>query len=100
MARRKRSKSLAVRVTESELATIKRKVKHSNLSQQQYFLHSLLNKEIHVKEGGLEVVKELKRIGNNVNQIAYKTNMGQLGNCQEELQQVYSELRELRETWQ
>ncbi|WP_394921481.1 plasmid mobilization protein [uncultured Robinsoniella sp.] len=100
MANRKRNKSVAVRVTETEQAQIKRRIEQSKLSQQDYFLSCLLNKEIHVKEDGLEVVMELKRIGNNVNQIAYKANAGQIHDCSEELRQIYSELREIRIIWQ
>lgn len=100
MANRNRNRSLAVRVTERELEQIKRKVKHSGLSQQEYFLHCLLNKKIHVKEGGLEVVKALKGIGNNVNQIAHKLNAGQINDCTKELQDMYFELKEIRITWQ
>lgn len=100
MANRKRNKNISVRVTERELMLIKRKIEYSNLTQQEYFLRCLFKKEIYVKEGGLEVVKSLKAIGNNLNQIAHKVNAGQIMDCSEVLKSVYEELRGIRITWQ
>lgn len=100
MANRKRDKNIAVRVTGQELTRIKKKVELSKLTQQEYFLRCLLNKDIQIKEGGVEVVKSLKAIGNNVNQIAHKVNAGQISDCSSELKSLYAELRELRITWQ
>jgi len=59
-----------------------------------------MGKEIHVKEGGLEIVKELKMIGNNVNQIARKVNSGEIKDCSLQLETVYLGLRELMNVWQ
>lgn len=100
MANRKRNKNIGVRLTEQEFMQIKSKIDHSNLTQQEYFLRCLLKKEIHVKEGGLDVVKSLKAIGNNLNQIAYKVNAGQIMDCSELLKRIYEEVREIRITWQ
>lgn len=100
MANRTRNKCVSIRVSEQELAFIKRRIQKSNLSHREYILRCLIGKEIHVKEGGLEVVKELKMIGNNVNQIARKVNSGEISNCSPQLETVYLKLRELMNAWQ
>ncbi|WP_082103418.1 plasmid mobilization protein [Christensenella hongkongensis] len=100
MANRSRKHCVSIRVSDRELAAIRAKVKRSGLSLREYALRSLLGKEIHVKEGGLEVVKELKAIGNNVNQIAYHVNAGLITDCSPELSQMYSALKELMCEWQ
>ncbi len=63
-------------------------------------MRCVTGKEIHVKQGGHEVVVELKRIGNNLNQLTYNANAGLIADCRPELQNIYSELREVRQQWQ
>lgn len=100
MANRSRKHCVSIRVSDRELTAIRAKVERSGLSLREYALRSLLGKEIHVKEGGLEVVKELKAIGNNVNQIAHHVNAGLITDCSPELSQMYSALKELMYEWQ
>ncbi len=82
------------------MALIQRKVSKSGLSLREFLLRSILGKEIIVKEGGLDVVKALAPIGNNLNQIAHKVNMGLIYDCSEVLDRLYAELREVRQQWQ
>ena len=100
MANRIRNKCVSIRVSEQELLLIKKKVKLSKLSLREYVLRRLMGQEIHVKEGGLEVTKALKSIGNNVNQIEHKVNAGEMIDCSSQLDLVYLELRELMRIWQ
>ncbi len=87
-------------VTDRELSVIQRKVDLSGLSQREFILRCILGKDIHVKHGGREVVIELKRIGNNLNQLTYNVNAGLIEDCKPELQSIYSEMQEVRKTWQ
>lgn len=84
------------RVNEKEKEQISKKVKRSKLNQSEYLLKCALDKEIIVIDGLHEMTIELKRIGNNLNQITRAVNEGQ-ANCSEELGAIK---KELGETWQ
>lgn len=84
------------RVNEKEKEQILKKVKRSKLNQNEYLLKCALDKEIYVIDGLHEMTIELKRIGNNLNQITRAVNEGQ-ANCSEELGEIK---KELGETWQ
>ena len=99
MANRTRKNCVSIRVTDRELASIQSRVKRSGLTLREYVLHCMLNKEIHVKEGGLQIVKELKAIGNNVNQIAYQANAGLIADCTPQLENMYSAIKGLITEW-
>ena len=57
-------------------------------------------KEIIVKENGIEIVKELKAIGNNLNQITRKVNSYEIQNCSPYLNLIYKQISELMKNWQ
>ncbi|MGI6153580.1 MAG: plasmid mobilization protein [Christensenellaceae bacterium] len=99
-ANRKRKHYVRFMVTDRELALIKRKVRLSGLNQREFLMRCVTGKEIIVKEGGLEILHELKKQGNNLNQIAYMVNAGQIGDCSTELAEIYAALREVRKEWQ
>jgi len=70
---RTRPKQIVIRVSEEELAQIKEKVEQSGKSQQQY-IEALTQSNIVNLDGLKEIYPELKRQGNNLNQIAKKLN--------------------------
>ncbi|BDF57368.1 hypothetical protein CE91St36_01850 [Christensenellaceae bacterium] len=70
------------------------------MTLREYLLRCITGKEIVVHEGGNMVVAELKRIGNNLNQLTYLTNAGRIYDCERELQNLYTEVREVRRAWQ
>ncbi len=71
-----RPRQIIVRLNDSELSKIKRLVAKSGLSQQDYMRLTLLNGIIINTDGVKEVIPEMKRIGNNINQITRKCNQG------------------------
>lgn len=71
---RTRPKQIVIRVSEEELAQIKEKVEQSGTSQQEYILRSVLEQSITNTDGIKEIVPELKRVGNNLNQTARALN--------------------------
>lgn len=73
---RKREKQIKFYVNEKEYDQIKKKVEKSKLKQQEYLIKSALNKKIIVIDGLKEILLELSREGNNLNQIAKKINEG------------------------
>ena len=73
---RKRDKTLTVRLTESEKALIEKKAKRANMNLTEYIIAVSNKSKINVTEDTKPLLVELKRIGNNINQIAMKINSG------------------------
>ena len=71
--KRNRPYSYSFRVSETEKELIDRKVKASGQSRTDYLIRALLDKPIVCIESGNEILTELKRHGNNLNQ-AVKNN--------------------------
>ena len=97
---RKRNKTLTIRLTKKEHDAIMEKMAKAGMNVTEYLLYSALNAEIYVAEDTKPLVTELKRIGNNLNQITVKINAGAFRsyNFQEviELQRaIYGEIRRI-----
>ena len=73
---RKRDKTLTVRLTESEKALIEKKAKRANMNLTEYIIAVSNKSKIKVAEDTTPLLMELKRMGNNINQIAMKINSG------------------------
>lgn len=73
---RKRNKTLTIRVTEKEWMAIMEQVMRSGMNMTEYLVAAALHTEIYVAEDTKPLLSELKRIGNNLNQIAMKINAG------------------------
>ena len=100
MANRKRDKIISIRLTEQELNFVKNKIKKSRLKQREFLMKCVSDKEIIIKENGLEIVKELKAIGNNLNQITKKVNSYEIQDCSSYLNLIYIQISELMKNWQ
>ena len=73
---RKRNQTLTIRVTAGEKDAITRNAAKARMSLTDYIITSSLLTEIHVAEDPRPLIAELKRIGNNLNQISMKINAG------------------------
>ena len=73
---RKRNVTLTIRVTAGEKDAIARKADKARMSLTDYIVASSVLTEIHVAEDTRPLLIELKRIGNNLNQISMKINAG------------------------
>lgn len=71
---RKRDKTLTIRVTEKEKEYIKKRAKKAGLSTTDYMVRLSLETAIHVPTDMQPFLLELKRIGNNINQLTTKVN--------------------------
>lgn len=94
---RKRNQTLTIRVTAGEKDAITQKAAKARMSVTDYIVASSQLTQIHIAEDTRPLVTELKRIGNNLNQISMKINAGafQSYNFQEviEMQRcIYEEL--------
>lgn len=94
---RTRPKQIVIRVSEEELEAIKKKVEQSGKSQQQYIIEALTQKQIINTDGVKEILPELKRIGNNLNQIAKRCNEGGMLPTEAEIRKHGEELNKV---WQ
>ena len=105
---RKRNQTLSIRLTPAEKDAIVQQAAKARMSLTDYILTSALVTEIHVAEDTRPLITELKRIGNNLNQISTKINVGvfQSYNFQEVIDQqklIYEELYRIGRggvTWQ
>ena len=100
MANRTRNKCLSIRLNDSEYRKVMEKMNKTRLTQREFVVSALLEYQIIVKVGGTELVRELKAIGNNINQIARKVNSGEIRDCTMQLVQIQQNLEELTERWQ
>ena len=94
---RKRNQTLTIRVTAAEKDAIVRNAAKARMSLTDYIVASSLLTEIYVAEDTRPLLTELKRIGNNLNQISMKINAGafQSYNFQEVIdmqREIYEEL--------
>jgi len=77
MANRTRNKAVTLRMTEEEFAFFQERMEKSNeKNQTDFFLSVLRKKKIVVVEDLTKVLVELKRQGNNLNQISRQLNEG------------------------
>lgn len=74
--KRKRDKTLTIRLTESEKLMIEKKASKAKLNLTEYIISVSSKSKISVTEDTKPLLLELKRIGNNINQIAMKINSG------------------------
>ena len=66
------------RASEKERQALKTLARKANMSKSDFIRHAIFNKEIVVIDGLRDLARELKAIGNNLNQLTVRANMGQL----------------------
>ena len=106
---RKRNISIPIRVTEKELSVIDKKAAKARLTRTEYLITCALGKEITLIEDLKPILADLRRVGNNLNQLTRLANMGQiqgvnLDECRAALEQTYTAIHTLakrrNDTWQ
>lgn len=70
-----RNKTIPFRVTEKELEIIDKKAAKAKLSRTDFLIAAALGKEITLMEDLKPILYELRRIGNNINQLTKLANM-------------------------
>ena len=71
---RTRNKSIPIRVTEKELEEIDARASKAKKNRAEYLISAALGKAITVIEDLREMIVQLKKIGNNLNQLTRKAN--------------------------
>ena len=74
-----------------------RQMEKSGLGLSEYIRKSILGKEIKIISGIKELVRELNRIGNNLNQLARKVNEGKVVELGDNLSQINCNLNTIFE---
>ena len=96
---RKRNIPIAFRVTEKELNAIDKQARKAKLDRTNYLIAAGIGKEIRIVDGINDMIPALTRIGNNINQLAYKANglgiihLAEVRRMREALEQIYSEVK-------
>ncbi len=95
-----KDKNYAFRVSEKDLDTIKNKAKKAKMTVTEYITQSALGKEIIIIDGLTEIVSQLKKIGNNLNQLTMLSHQGvintvNLNETEECLTAIYWKINEL-----
>ena len=95
-----KDKFINFRATEKEKKQLATLAKKTKMSQSDFIRHAVFNKEIIVIDGLKPLQKELKRIGNNLNQLTTRSNMGQfsvlnLEEVKDKLGEIHKSLAEL-----
>jgi len=75
---RKRNKTIAIRCTEDERDKIRERADSHSMSLSDFVLRSELGKKNIVVSGLDEVIRQMKAIGNNLNQLARLANQGEI----------------------
>lgn len=92
-----RTNQVTFRASDKEKEQIQKKIEQSKISQQDYLLRCALKKKIIVVEGVNELNSELRRIGNNLNQIAKALNQNKILGANDRLDEIDKEMKKL---WQ
>jgi hypothetical protein len=100
MPNRKRNQQFAVRISESELSLFERKRSTSGLSKTDFFIKLLESSVIKVynfNATAADIYFELRKIGTNLNQIAYHANAGKLPLAESQLRDIHAHYSEVME---
>ncbi len=94
--------TLSIRIASGDLDTIKQKAKQARMSQSDYVTRCCLGRQVVVIEDLKEVAKQLRAIGNNLNQLTALSNMGRvsivnLDGMTQELAGISAALRGIQE---
>lgn len=94
---KKRPHQVTFRLSDEELELLKKKISSSGKNQQEYLRRAALEKEIMNMDELKELIPEMKRQGNNLNQVAKRLNERGYVDYDKILEPV---LKGVNETWQ
>lgn len=97
-----KSERFNIRMTPKEKAAIIGRAKKTGRTTSEFMIDAALNRQIIVIDSLPEMVRELKALGRNLNQLTVLCNMGKvhtvhLNEFEETLADIHSELRKLTE---
>ena len=75
---KQKNRMLTIRISNTDLSLIKAKASHAKLTVTAFITRAALDKAVVTINGLDKVIKELKRIGTNLNQLTTLCNMGKI----------------------
>lgn len=91
MPKRKRNHQVCLRLTDDEFALWEQKCIESGMSQTDFLVSALKDSTVkiyRINEALLPMMKELRYIGSNINQLAYFSNVGQEYKVRTEIESI------------
>lgn len=93
---------LSIRISSDDLAALKSNADKAGLSDSEYVTACCLGKQMIVIDDLKEIIRQLKAIGNNLNQLTTLAHMGRvqtvyLDRCTSELAQISKRLQAVQE---
>lgn len=93
---------LSIRISSDDLAALKSNADKAGLSDSEYVTACCLGKQMIVIDDLKEIIRQLKAIGNNLNQLTILAHMGRiqtvhLDRCASELAQISKRLQTVQE---
>ena len=91
MPNRKRYHSISVKLTDEEFQLWNTKHKASGLSKTDYLIQAIKNSEVKIysiEESLAPLIHEIRKIGTNLNQLAYFSNIGQDDKVRNEIKTI------------
>ena len=98
MEKRTRDKRITFRMTENEFIEFRDKVEKSKLTQNEFMLKCITEKDVIVIDDLKEVLIELKRLGSNINQIAKGLNTYHGLEVSDDIRDIKNELFKITDT--
>ena len=92
---RKRNNSIGIWLSDEEFENLKLRVSKTTLNQSAFIRKCLLEREMTIIPGIRELIIELKRIGNNLNQLTRSVNEGSLTVINNDLKDIKYDLRDV-----
>lgn len=92
----KKSFMFNIRMTPLEYAVLKDKCKKSGITVSEFTRVALQEKNVIMVEGIPEMIVELNRIGNNINQIAKAVNYGLLTGAEADIKKAVLEITDIK----
>ena len=98
MPNRTRNHAICLKLTDEEFALWSAKQKASGLSKTDYLMQAIRRSEVRVysiEESIAPILHELRKIGTNLNQLAYFSNIGHVDRVQAEIGLIRSDNEEI-----
>ncbi len=89
---RKRKHHISCYLDDKEYMTYRDKMSKTYYSQSEYIRKCVLDKKITVIPGVRDLIIDLKRIGNNLNQLTYRVNAGEVTVLGDNLKEIKDDL--------
>lgn len=76
--KKRKDTTFSIRISTDDLNTIKGKAQQAHMSQSDYVTRCCLGRQVVIVEGLKDVLKMLRSIGNNINQLVTLAHMGRV----------------------